>query len=319
MVESPEAAHAGHIVRTVEAANSAAHSLVAASWRRSLLKHRLEPGETRKPTYVTDSETREARDRLDNLVAVAGGSMDRLFRAVGNNGCCVLLSDAAGLLLERRGKDGDATTFRDWGLWPGAVWSEATEGTNGIGTCIAEASPVTIHRDQHFLTRNTAMSCVDAPIHDHRGRLAAVLDVSSCRADDTGGFLGLISAAVIDAARRIESDNFRAAFADARIVMCDQHGTSGAMLMAVDRDDLVIGATRAARQTFGLDEDSFASPRPAADILYGGPQTGDLSTAERGEILRALARTGGNAAAAARLLKIGRATLYRRMQRLGLR
>lgn len=319
MVDSSAVAHADHIYRTVDSANAAARSLVAASWRRSMLNHHLEPDGSRKPTRLTEKETRDARDQIGRLLTVANPGMDRLFRAVGNNGCCVLLSDASGLILERRGTDGDAPTFREWGLWPSAVWSEETEGTNGIGTCIAERGPVTIHRDQHFLTRNTGMSCVDAPIHDHNGQLVAVLDVSSCRADDTGGFLGLISAAVIDAARRIESDNFRAAYADARIVMGEQHGTAGAVLLAIDQDDLVIGATRAARQIFNLDNDSFKQPRPASDILHGDPPTSGFQSAERSEILRALARSGGNVTAAARLLNIGRATLYRRMQRLNLR
>ena len=40
--------------------------------------------------------------------------------------------------------------------------------------------------------------------------------------------------------------------------------------------------------------------------------------AERAAVKRALARSGGNVSAAARALGIGRATLYRRMNRLGL-
>lgn len=318
-MRSVAGAHADRILSTVENASSAAQSRVFASWRRSLLNHRLEPGESRPPLTLTDAETDEARQRLDRLLAVASDSMDRLFRAVGRSGCCVLLSDATGLVLDRRGTAGDESIFREWGLWPGAIWGEETEGTNGIGTCITEGAPVTIHRDQHFLTRNTDMSCVDAPIYDQRGRLVAVLDVSSCRPDDAESFLGVISAAVVDAARRIENDSFRTAFADARIVMCDQQGATGSVLLAVDRDDLLVGATRAARQIFGLDDASFTHPRPAEDVLRGTRQPGDFRAAERGEIQRALARSGGNVSQAAHLLNIGRATLYRRMQRLGLR
>ena len=43
-----------------------------------------------------------------------------------------------------------------------------------------------------------------------------------------------------------------------------------------------------------------------------------LERAERAALKRALARADGNVSAAARALGIGRATLYRRMKRLGL-
>jgi transcriptional regulator of acetoin/glycerol metabolism len=123
---------------------------------------------------------------------------------------------------------------------------------------------------------------------------------------------------ITDAARHIESDSFRAAFPDCRIVMAPAHGYRGSALLAVDHYDLVIGATRTARQTLGLTDKSIASARPLADILANSRQTSDLRAAEKAELQRALARTEGNVAAAARDLGIGRATFYRRMKRLGL-
>ncbi|TGS90104.1 GAF domain-containing protein, partial [Mesorhizobium sp. M8A.F.Ca.ET.213.01.1.1] len=89
----------------------------------------------------------------------------------------------------------------------------------GIGTCLVEQRALTIHRDQHFYTCNTGLSCTTAPIYDHRGDLVAALDVSSCRADLTEAFANLISMAVIDAARRIEAENFKIAFPKARILL----------------------------------------------------------------------------------------------------
>ena len=32
--------------------------------------------------------------------------------------------------------------------------AEEIEGTNGIGTCIAEERPITVHRSQHFRSRH---------------------------------------------------------------------------------------------------------------------------------------------------------------------
>jgi transcriptional regulator of acetoin/glycerol metabolism len=177
---------------------------------------------------------------------------------------------------------------------------------------------VTVHRDQHFRTRNTAMSCIGAPIFDEHARLSAVLDVSSCRGDLTEDVVSLIATVIADAARHIESDAFRAAFPNCRIVMAPEHGYRGSALLAVDGSDLVIGATRMARQTLGLTDKSLASAHPLSDVLGHGRQASDLRAAERAELQRALARAEGNVSAAARDLGIGRATLYRRMKQLRL-
>jgi transposase-like protein len=127
-----------------------------------------------------------------------------------------------------------------------------------------------------------------------------------------GDIAPLIATVIADAARRIESEAFRAAFPDCRIVVTPAHGSRGSALLAVDRYDLVIGATRTARQTLGLTANNLVRP------LTNSRQMSDLRAAERAELLRALARTDGNMSAAARDLGIGRATLYRRLKRLGL-
>ena len=147
--------------------------------------------------------------------------------------------------------------------------------------------------------------------------IAGALDVSSCRADLTEGFVNLISVAVRDAARRIEAENFRLSFQGSRILLAPGNDTGASGLIAVDPDDIVIGATRAARQSLGVPPERLARQLPAAHLLVGGEDGGEgFDRAERGVLSRALARAGGNASAAARTLGISRATLYRKLRRL---
>lgn len=307
--------HADRVEAAI-AAGAPARSALAASWRRSSDLHRLDPAAPTPPRQLRERELCEARQRVEPLVRAAQASLDRLYLAVGGVGCCVLLADRDGVPVDRRGAVADDATFRDWGLWPGAVWSEAAEGTNGIGTCLVEQRALTIHRDEHFFTRNTALSCTTVPIYDHEARLAAALDVSSCRADLTEAFVGLIAVAVQDAARRIEAETFRLAFPDARVLLAPGTEKAGAGLIAVDHDDLVIGATRAARLALGITPERLRRPRPVADLI-GAPEC-DLDVAERGALQRALARAGGNVSAAAQALGISRATLHRKLKRLDL-
>jgi transcriptional regulator of acetoin/glycerol metabolism len=318
MGEAAFARHADRVQAAIES-DAAARSALVASWRRSASLHHLDPADRSPPRRLTDGELSRARQRIEPLVSAAQASLDRLYLAVGGVGCCVLLADRDGIPVERRGAVGDDDTFRDWGLWTGTVWNEQTEGTNGIGTCLVEQRALTIHRDQHFFTRNTLLSCTTAPIYDHEGNLAAALDVSSCRADLTEGFVNLIAVAVGDAARRIEAETFRLAFPHARVLLAPTADNSPAALVAVDADDLVIGATRAARLAFGLTPERLARPLPAGD-LFGHPAKGEseLQEAERAALQRTLARAGGNVAGAARLLGISRATLHRKLNRLSI-
>jgi transcriptional regulator of acetoin/glycerol metabolism len=312
------ARHAGRIQAAI-ASDGAARSALVASWQRSSSLYRLDPAARNPPHILTDCELQHARQQIEPLVSAAQSSLDRLYLAVGGVGCCVLLANREGVPVERRGAPGDDGTFCSWGLWPGAVWSEEREGTNGIGTCLAEQRALTIHRDQHFHTRNTLLSCTTAPIFDHEGHLAAALDVSSCRADLTEGFVNLIAVAVGDAAARIEAENFRLAYPRARIFIVPVPDKGARALIAVDADDLVIGATRAARQALGISSGGLQKSLPAADLLGTSKKaTENLATAERGVLQRTLARTDGNVTAAAEALGMSRATLYRKLQRLDL-
>jgi transcriptional regulator of acetoin/glycerol metabolism len=309
----------GQLIREiVHSRSGAGRSAVTASWSRSLLVHGLDPERLRHAERTDDVSCHRALERLGLLAAIARPAMDRLFAAVGDSGCCVVLTDAAGMIVERRGKPGDDASFREWGLWTGMDWSEATEGTNGIGTCLVERRPVTIDRAQHFFDRNTAMSCMGAPLFDHEGVVAGVLDISSCRADLTEGFLLLLRNSVADAAHRIEAENFARVYAEFRVVLGTGKPSAGPELFAVDQDDLLIGATRRARKAYGLSHETFKKLRPIRDVLESSQSAPDLNAAERAELRRALAHADGNATQAARDLGISRASLYRRMARVSL-
>jgi transcriptional regulator of acetoin/glycerol metabolism len=311
--------HAAEVEQAI-AAGQAAKSAVVASWHRSARLHRLDPAWTRPPLRLTDAELDRTRQMAEPLLCAAQPVMDRLHQAVGAAGCCVLLADRDGVPIERRGSTADDATFRSWGLWTGAVWSEAREGTNGIGTCLVEQRALTIDRDQHFFTRNTSLSCTAAPVYDQNARLAGVLDVSSCRADRTNGFGNLIALAVVEAARRIEAEIFRAAFAEARIVLTGASDGQAGGLLAVNADDLVIGATKSARLLLGIAPDRLLRPIPATDLLSGLGAEGDqLDGVERGVLQRALLRANGNVTAAAKSLGVSRATLHRKLRRLDLK
>ncbi len=312
--------HSDLVYATALQNSAAASSPIAASWRRCLNLHQLAPEEGRRPVLADEAVFRYARERMDHLVMACADEVDRLYQTVGRSGCCIVLSDRDGIVLDRRGAAGDDADFRELGLWQQNVWTEASVGTNGIGTALADERAVIIHRDQHFLSANIGLSCATAPIRDHKGRVAAALDISTCRTDVTDMTLSILSQAVRDVAARVEATLFRNAFPAARIIMVPTASAATAALIAVDFDDLILGATKAARTALKLDDQRIAQGLPAADALREGrgEPGSDLEEAERAALRRALSRTNGNVSQAAQFLGISRATLHRKMKRYSL-
>ncbi|MHA7774200.1 GAF domain-containing protein [Roseibium sp. M-1] len=310
--------HVETVLRTVQSGSAPALSRIAASWRRSMDKHGLDPATRSAPERMGDDQLHRRREETGVFLKIAAPKLDQLFGLVGQSGCTVLLTDAEGVVLDQRSMAADAAVFQDWGLCQGTNWSEASVGTNGIGTCLAEERNMIVHGQEHFLARNVGMSCMDAPIYGPDGRLAGALDVSSARSDQTETFNRLIAAMVAQTARQIEVETFRAAFPAARIVVADHETSDTAMLLAVNADDIVLGATRAARKVFGLGATGPIKPLPASDLLGREDGAHGFEKAERAAVMRALARAGGNVSEAARALGVGRATLYRRMKRLAI-
>jgi transcriptional regulator of acetoin/glycerol metabolism len=311
--------HAEAVYAVVADSSAAARSAIAASWVRSVTQYGLDPERPRPPERLEQHHLNEARERLAPLRRAAETTLDRLFKAVGHAGACVLIADANGVLIEQRTAAADDDRFYRAGLWSGAFWSETLQGTNGIGTALAEGRALTVHRDQHFFTRNVGLSCTAAPLYDHEGTLVGALDVSSCRDDLDASAAMVFAMTIAEAARRIEIAHFRQAYAGARFMLGPEIEAPGALL-AVDRDDLVVGATRAARRLYGITSEQIRAGLPAALVLNAlddGDQ--DFVAAERSVIQRALARARGNVSNAARSLGMSRATLHRKLNRLGLR
>lgn len=310
-------AHAAYVMATVGNGTAAARSRLAASWTRSMQTHHLDPSRRQRPDRLTARHLADLRAQQEALLRAAAHSLDHLTQAVRHAGCVVLLADHKGRILDHRCQRVDADVFDAAGLVSGGDWSEAAEGTNGIGTCLSEARPITIHRDEHFSARNIAMTCLSAPIHGAQGDLLAVVDVSSAREDQSPVANGLLGALVEQTAQQIELALFQRAYPEARMVLADPQCLRSGFL-AVDADDIVLGATHGARRSFGLAPRGVLAPRALQDTLGQDGGRSGFEKAEYAALKTALIEAEGNASAAARALGVSRATLYRRMKRVAL-
>ncbi|HEX4598719.1 MAG TPA: sigma-54-dependent Fis family transcriptional regulator [Burkholderiaceae bacterium] len=149
-----------------------------------------------------------ARERNRVLTVQALPIMEGLHRQIIDTESMILLTDASGLILHSLGDDAFLRRAEKVALQPGVVWSEASRGTNAIGTALADRAPRLVHGAEHFVEANQVLTCSAAPIMDPRGNMIGVLDVSG----DWRGHHRHTMALVQMSAGLIENNLFHGAF-----------------------------------------------------------------------------------------------------------
>jgi transcriptional regulator of acetoin/glycerol metabolism len=161
----------------------AAH--VTKSWQRCVDDYGLAPDAARDTPVLNAQTVRERQQQFGELLNVARAEMESLYEQIAGSGYAVIFSDTESVILGAITDPTLSREFREAGLRTGAVWSEKYEGTNGLGTCLAEGVPVTVYRGEHFRQFNMGMSCSGAPVVDAQGNVLGVLDASTVNATDT--------------------------------------------------------------------------------------------------------------------------------------
>lgn len=193
-----------------------------------------------------------ARERNQRLQSHAAPVMEMLHDQIINSGNMVVLCDASGTVIHSVGDDEFLERAAKVALAPGVNWSEASKGTNGIGTALIEERPTLVHADEHFLHANQFLTCSSTPIIDPRGNVLGVLDVSG----DQRSYHPHTMALVKMSARMIENqwlqDHCRESM---RLHFHYRLGHVGSLvegIIAVAPDGKVLGANRSALELLNI-------------------------------------------------------------------
>jgi len=242
-------AHAGSLSHTAPAPNR-----ITRSWIRCLNDYQLDPGSSHEPELVSHTDLQERQERLLDMQAVAKVEMANLYQQLAGSGYAIILTDRDGVLLNFFGDPAFTHAASRTGLMPGAIWTERVQGTNGMGTCLFERRPVTVHQDEHYLSRNIGLSCAAAPIFDHDGELVGVLDASGESHLAQQHTLALVSMSV----QMIENRGFLQRFRHDYIMRFHNRpefiGTLSEGALALSVTGKVMAATRSALLQLGLSE-----------------------------------------------------------------
>ncbi|WP_437884030.1 sigma-54-dependent Fis family transcriptional regulator [Pseudomonas sp. LRF_L74] len=223
--------------------------LIAQSWYRSITEHHLDPRAAASKRILTATQIRQHQAQHQEYLTIASQGVTGLAKRVVQAGFAVLLSDENGITLDAR-LPAQHDAYTRSGLIVGACWDESIAGTNGIGTTLAAAQAMIIHRDEHFLTANARLSCSVAPIFDEQGHLRGCLNATCLNSDGPKEAQYLTLQLVIMYARLIENACFRQRYRD-RLTLAikprdDISDLANEQLLALDESGRITGANRAA-------------------------------------------------------------------------
>ncbi|TDU83720.1 transcriptional regulator of acetoin/glycerol metabolism [Kribbella voronezhensis] len=143
------------------------------SWQRS--QDSLVDADQPAPSYFAGI------DYDTTLTRAARPVIDALSSELTNEPVCIILTDAKGVVLDRRG--GDRTLIRrldSVDLAPGFRYAESEVGTNGIGTALEVGGPILVLGEEHYTGVLRGFACAGAPIaHPVTGGLLGVLDITT--------------------------------------------------------------------------------------------------------------------------------------------
>ncbi|PPE69111.1 sigma-54-dependent Fis family transcriptional regulator [Caldimonas thermodepolymerans] len=265
-----------------------------ASWQRSRAFGLAPRGRMPGMPHASAAQLARALEHRHALVSQARPVMEFLSEQIRGTDSIVFLADSQGMLLCALGDDGFAERAARVALRPGAIWHEQWRGTNAIGTALVEEAAVVVHGAEHYLERNSFLTCAASPIVDPAGQTIGVLDISGGRRSHHCHTLGLVRSG----ARMIEHQLFEARYGGGLQLRLHTRpegiGSVTEGLLAVSEDGWLVGANAAALAMLGLPRGMIGAV--TAERVLGIDLAGLLAASGRTpRLLRSLPREDGGA------------------------
>lgn len=147
------------------------------SWQRCR-GYGLNPGTTPRDIVIPFNEVRQRRERNPLLRRLALAEMHNLYAQIAGSNFLIAFADPDGVVLDTVSDQHFADSAPGKSIIPGSVWNETDVGTNALGLCLLEKSPVAVYGREHYFNRMGQISCMAAPILNAQGEVVGLIDAS---------------------------------------------------------------------------------------------------------------------------------------------
>lgn len=222
--------------------------VILRSWSRCR-ENGVDPSQGKCRDVRSDGELGEAFRFLRDITL---DMQKEIYELIRDRGLLVTVSEERGYLLGMFGDVKALTAADRLNFGPGANWSEASVGTNAIGTALQCGHPLQVKGREHFCESHHGWICSAAPIFGWDGKPVAVLDISGPMDSDHRQALEL----ALHGARHMESRLYRIEAAQQMFRACDLvqklFGAATAGLVLVDPEGRILEGNDAAADLLGI-------------------------------------------------------------------
>ena len=228
---------------------------------------------------VDDEVFESIREANAGLIDAAMPIMQSVFDIVRRTGFLMVLTDGAGYVLETMGDERIMAKSGDLRFVPGALWDNASVGTNAISVALDSNTAIQMAGAEHYCRTHHAWTCSAAPIHGEGGEVIGCLNMSGDAADVHDHTLAVVLSAAIGIEGKLSIQR------NAELMRSALEGSADGIVLLGD-GYRPVWSNSAARKLLGMDPAGlsgldFRSLLPdvdwaARDWLRGGSFTDDV-------------------------------------------
>lgn len=134
------------------------------------------------------------------LIEIALPVILDVIKLVNETNCSIVLTDKNAVVLKVIGNAEIMYENTKLHFLEGCRWTEENVGTNAIGTCLCLDKPIHTLGAEHYCRSQHGWTCSSAPIHDDKGNVIGIIDLSGALSGFHTHTLGI----VVEAANAIE-------------------------------------------------------------------------------------------------------------------
>lgn len=222
------------------------------SWQRCSTHHGLDPSARPEMHRLSARELRDVALPLEAYLPAITAELNFVQSVLAGEGYFSSFSNTDGVILEYR-DGGSMNPSVDKRERAGVIWCESVAGTNGVGTCLAERRPVAVVREEHFFEAFSDLTCFSVPVLSPAGDIIGVFNITSTARQLSTDAMMLSAGLVIRSAERLGNEIFSEFYHNDTVLRLVEDGQT--MLLALDEQQRIICANRAAQQAFSIEPD----------------------------------------------------------------
>jgi sigma-54 dependent transcriptional regulator, acetoin dehydrogenase operon transcriptional activator AcoR len=253
-------------------------SVIDESWRRCF-RAGLDPRPVRARPISASAAKRNPSARDRELLEASEAVMVQAREALAGCGTILILADATGVIVRMEGDDTAVAAASRIGLTQGSDWSEASRGTNALGTALYLGDHMRVHGAEHYCLPSREFTCSANVVRDPvDGAVLGALCVAgpSDASDPHLHPLVLASAARVGLVLAQREEVRREQLLEYALSMLSRRATTGLMLF--DRRGRLVtqdARARAALTGLGVVDDAQAPARIEALDIHVGKHAAD--------------------------------------------